>query len=315
MLEQSTISSYGFASLFFLGLVILCVWKGINVVPQSEEYVVERFGKYTKTLKAGLNLIVPFLDRVAHKVSILERQLPEFSISAITKDNVEVELKATVFYRIIRAAKSVYRIQDVDRAIDTESTSIVRSAAGRLELDALQSSRESMNQEIAENLQKKAEEWGLNVTSTAITDVVIDDQTKGAQRQQLNADRERRAAIARAEGEKRSVELAADAELYAAEKKADAIRITADAEAYAIKAKAAADAEQTRVVAAAIADNGQPAINFEIAKRQVLALAEVASADNTKTIILPTNITEVLGSITTIFDSIGTQGLANERIS
>jgi|TARA_B110000967_G_C18806483_1_gene521310 regulator of protease activity HflC (stomatin/prohibitin superfamily) len=291
-------------SLFFLALVILSIWKGINVVPQSEEHVVERFGKYTRTLNAGLNFIIPFLDRVAHKTSILERQLPEFVISVITKDNVEVQLKATVFYRVTEAAQSVYRIQNVDRALDTEATSIVRSAGGRLDLDALQSSRESMNQEIATNLQKKAGEWGLDITSTAITDVVVDDQTKDAQRQQLNADRERRAAVAIAEGQKTSVQLASDAELYQAEKQAEAIRITADAEAYAIKAKAGADAEQTRVVAAAIADNGQPAINFEIAKQQVAALAEVASGVNTKTIILPTNITETLGSISGLLATI-----------
>ena len=291
-------------SLFFLALVILSIWKGINVVPQSEEHVVERFGKYTRTLNAGLNFIIPFLDRVAHKTSILERQLPEFVISVITKDNVEVQLKATVFYRVTEAAQSVYRIQNVDRALDTEATSIVRSAGGRLDLDALQSSRESMNQEIATNLQKKAGEWGLDITSTAITDVVVDDQTKDAQHQQLNADRERRAAVAIAEGQKTSVQLASDAELYQAEKQAEAIRITADAEAYAIKAKAGADAEQTRVVAAAIADNGQPAINFEIAKQQVAALAEVASGVNTKTIILPTNITETLGSISGLLATI-----------
>jgi len=291
-------------SLFFLALVILSIWKGINVVPQSEEHVVERFGKYTRTLNAGLNFIIPFLDRVAHKTSILERQLPEFVISVITKDNVEVQLKATVFYRVTEAAQSVYRIQNVDRALDTEATSIVRSAGGRLDLDALQSSRESMNQEIATNLQKKAGEWGLDITSTAITDVVVDDQTKDAQRQQLNADRERRAAVAIAEGQKTSVQLASDAELYQAEKQAEAIRITADAEAYAIKAKAGADAEQTRVVAAAIADNGQPAINFEIAKQQVAALADVASGVNTKTIILPTNITETLGSISGLLATI-----------
>ena len=297
----------GVIALLCLLLIVLSVYKGIKIVPQSEVYVVERFGKYTRTLEAGLNFIVPFLDRIAHRVSILERQLPEFTVSVITKDNVEVRLETTVFYRVVEAAKSVYRIQDVDRAIDTESTSIVRSAAGRLELDALQSSRESMNQEIATNLQKKSEEWGLDVTSTAITDVVVDVQTKDAQRQQLNADRERRAAVARAEGEKRSVELSADAELYEAEKKAEAIRITADADAYAVRVKAEADAAQTTVVAAAIADNGQPAVNYEIAKRQVLALTELASSENSKTIVLPTNITETLGSITALFSALDRQ--------
>jgi len=276
---------------------LILVFKGINIVPQSHIFVVERFGKYTRMLSAGLNFIVPFLDHVAHRISILERQLPEFQISVISRDNVEVTLEATVFYRIVDAAASVYRIQDINSAIHTAATSIVRSAAGKLELDDLQSSRESMNEEIARNLQEAATIWGIEITRTEITDIIVDDETKSAQRQQLNAERERRAAIARAEGEKRSVELAAEAKLYEAQKQADGVRVTAEAQAYAIEVEAKANAEQTRVIAAAIADNGQPAINFEIVKRQVEALGLVAAAENSKTIIVPTDVTGVMGSL------------------
>ena len=283
-------------------LALVLVFKGIKVVPQSDVFVIERFGKFTKTLQAGLNFIVPFLDRVAHKISILERQLPEFTISVITKDNVEVKLDATVFYRITDAASSVYRILDIDHAIHTASTSIVRSAAGKLELDELQSSRESMNAEIAENLQNAATVWGIEITRTEITDIIVDEETKSAQRQQLNAERERRAIIAKSEGEKRSVELAADAELYQASKQAEAIRVKADATAYSIEVEAKANAEQTRLIASAIAENGQPAINFEIMKRQIEALGAVASGGNTKTIIVPTEVTKAIGTLETIFE-------------
>jgi len=285
-------------------LALIFVYKGVKVVPQSKVYVIERFGKYLKTLKAGLNLIVPFLDSIAHKLSILERQLPQFNISVITKDNVEVNLEATVFYRIVDASRSVYRIQDVDGALDTAATSIVRSAAGRLELDELQSSRESMNQEIEREMQNAAEVWGIEITRTEITDVVIDEQTKEAQRQQLNAERERRAAIAKAEGSKRSIELEAEAKYFQAQKEAEAIKVTADAEAYAVKVKAEADAEQTRVIASAIKDNGQPAINFEVMKRQVEALSEIASSNSSKTVIMPTEITGVIGSLQVLFENI-----------
>lgn len=278
-------------------LALIFVYKGVNVVPQSEVYVIERFGKYTKTLKAGLNLIIPFLDSIAHKLSILERQLPQFKISVITKDNVEVDLESTVFYRVVDASRSVYRIKDVDGALNTAATSIVRSAAGKLELDELQSSRESMNQEIAQEMQDAAEIWGIEITRTEITDIIIDEQTKDAQRQQLNAERERRAAIAKAEGSKRSIELEAEARLFQAQKEAEAIKVTADAEAYSVKVKAEADAEQTRVIASAIKDNGQPAINFEIMKRQVEALSEIASSNSAKTIIMPSEITGVIGSL------------------
>lgn len=194
------------------------------------------------------------------------------------------------------------RIQDIDRAIHTASTSIVRSAAGKLELDDLQSSRESMNVEIAENLQSAAKVWGIEITRTEITDIVVDDETKSAQRQQLNAERERRAVIAKSEGEKRSVELAADAELYQATKQAEAIRVKADATAYAIEAEAKANAEQTRLIASAISDNGQPAINFEIMKRQIEALGRVASSGNSKTIIVPTEVTKAIGSLETVLE-------------
>ena len=285
-------------------LTLLVLYKGIKVVPQSNVFVVERFGKYIRTLNAGLNFIVPFLDRIAHRISILERQLPEFKISVITRDNVEVQLESTVFYRVTDAASSVYRIQDINQALHTASESIIRSAAGKLELDELQSSRESMNAEIAHNLKEAAIVWGIDITRTEITDVIIDDQTKDAQRQQLNAERERRAVIARAEGEKRAIELAAEAKLFEAQKEADAIKVKADADAYSVKVKAEADAEQTRVVASAIADNGQPAIEFEVMKRQVNALSEIASAENAKTIILPTDVTGVLGAIEVFSENI-----------
>ena len=137
-------------------LVIAILRLGIKVVPQSEVFVIERFGKYARTLNAGLSLIIPILDRVAHRVSILERQLDEQRISVITKDNVEVTLEARVFFRVTEAARSVYRIRNVNDAL-TASSSIVRSAAGKLELDELQSSREAMNQEIAHNLHSAAE--------------------------------------------------------------------------------------------------------------------------------------------------------------
>lgn len=295
--------SFAAIPLIIIGFVILTIYRGIKVVPQSEVYVIERFGRYTKTLQAGLSIIIPYLDRVAHKISILERLLPEFTISVITRDNVEVQVETTVFYRVVDASRTVYRISNVDQAIFTAASSIVRSAAGKLELDDLQSSREAMNQEIASNLQSAAEIWGIDITRTEITDIVVDDQTKGAQRQQLLAERERRATIARAEGEKRSVELAADATLYESQKQADAVRIKADAEAYAVEVQAKADAEQTRLLAEAINNNGQPAIDFEIMKRQVVALGQLASAENAKTIVVPSNVTGVLGSLEALMES------------
>ena len=311
-MSTSEINVYAVVTIVVLIFAVTVVWKGVQVVPQSMVYVIERFGKYTRTLSAGLNLIVPFLDRIGHRLSILERQLPMFTISVITKDNVEVNLQGTVFFRVIEAEKTVYRIEDIDQAIITAATSIVRSAGGKLELDELQSSRNSMTEEIATNLQDAARIWGLEITRTEIIDVIVDEQTKAAQRQQLNAERERRAVIAKAEGEKRSVELAAEAELYRAQKNAEAIRVTAEAEAYAVRQKAAADAEQTKMLAEAIADNGQPAVDFEIRKRQVKAVSELAAGENTKTVVLPAEVVGVLGALESLKDFISINR-ANER--
>ena len=290
--------------IFVFFLSILFLFLSIKVVPQSKVYVIERFGKYTKTLESGLSIIIPFLDRVAHKVDILERQLPKFQISVITKDNVEVGLVSTVFFRILDASKSVYRIKNIDSAIENTAISVIRSAAGKLELDDLQSSRESMNLEKKERLGLAAEIWGVEVTRTEILDVLVDEQTKDSQRQQLNAERERRATIAKAEGDRRSVELNADAQLYEAQKEAEAVRVTADADAYAVKIKAEADAEQTRVVGKAIKEDGQPAVDFEIMKRQVDGLAKLASSDQTKTLVVPSDITKALGSVELLLGSI-----------
>jgi len=284
-------------TLVFLGLVILLAFKSVAIVPQSDEYVVERFGRYRGTLAAGINLLVPFLDRVAHKIQILERQLDAFVISVITRDNVEIELETTVFFRVINASKSVYRIKDVPLALRTTAESIIRSAAGKLELDEVQSSRQKMNEEILQNLREASEVWGLEITRSEITDVRVDEATKEAQRQQLNAERERRATVARAEGERQRVELQADGELYEAQKNAEAIKVTADAEAYAVIKKAEADAEQTRVIAEAISQDGQPAIDFEILKRQVEAIGLLASSDNSKTIVLPSDVTKTIGGL------------------
>ena len=291
-------------TILFIGIIVLTLYLGIRIVRQSEVFVIERLGKYRTTLSAGLSLIIPYVDRVAHKVSILERQLEKQIISVITKDNVEVKLETIVFFRVVDAAKSVYRIRNINDALGNAASSIVRSAAGKLELDELQSSREAMNQEIAQNLHNAAEVWGIDITRTEITDVIIDDETREAQRQQLNAERTKRATIAAAEGEKNSIQLKADAQLYEATKQADAVKVTADAEAYAVKIKAEADAEQTTLLAKAIANNGKPAIDFEIAKRQVEAIGELASSTNSKTFVLPSEMTQVFSAAYTFLDSL-----------
>ena len=166
-------------------LLALIAILGIKIVPQSQEYVVEQFGKYVKTLKAGLNFIVPILNRVASRVSILERQLEPQQISVITKDNVEINLTTAVFFRIVDAAKSVYRITNIDQAVKTTVTSIVRSTGGQMEFDEVQAKRDFINEKIKESLSEACAVWGIEITRTEVLDVSVDSATRSAMQQQL----------------------------------------------------------------------------------------------------------------------------------
>ncbi len=270
--------------LIVAGFIILCIYLGVRIVPQSEKYVVERFGRLRSVLGPGINLIIPFLDRVAHKISILERQLPNAQQDAITADNVLVKVETSVFYRITEPEKTVYRIRDIDAAIATTVAGIVRSEIGKIELDQVQSNRAHLIERVREQVAAMVDDWGVEVTRAEILDVNLDDATRAAMLQQLNAERARRAQVTDAEGKRRAVELAADADLYAAEQAAKAKRITADAEAYA-----------TTAIAVAIKESGLEAAQYQLALAQVEALAKVAQGTGKQTILLPSQALEAFG--------------------
>ncbi|QDY70423.1 SPFH domain-containing protein [Qingshengfaniella alkalisoli] len=273
--------------IFFLVIAVLVIFtisRGLRIVPQADKWIVERFGKFQRVLGPGINLIIPFVDRIPHKITVLERQLPNASQDAITSDNVLVDLETSVFYRIIQPEKTVYRIRDIDSAIATTVAGIVRSAVGKIELDEVQSNRSALIAEIKAAVEDAVEQWGIEVTRAEILDVNLDEATRNAMLQQLNAERARRASVTQAEGEKRAIELKADAQLYEASKLADARRIEADAEAYA-----------TEVVAAAIAKNGIEAAQYQVALKQVDALAALGDSSGTSTILVPANALDAFG--------------------
>lgn len=273
------LSNFSGGNAVFLAIavfVILCIFLGVRIVPQSEKHVVERFGRLRSVLGPGINFVVPFLDRVAHKISVLERQLPTASQDAITSDNVLVKVETSVFYRITEPEKTVYRIRDVDAAIATTVAGIVRSEIGKLELDQVQSNRAQLIERVREQVSAMVDDWGVEVTRAEILDVNLDDATRAAMLQQLNAERARRATVTEAEGKRRAVELNADAELYAAEQEAKARRVLADAEAYA-----------TGVIADAIKENGIEAAQYQVALKQVEALTAVGQGTGKQMVIVP----------------------------
>uniref|UniRef100_UPI0040482C52 SPFH domain-containing protein n=1 Tax=Yoonia sp. TaxID=2212373 RepID=UPI0040482C52 len=281
------LAEFGGQNILFLLLavfIVVSISAGVRIVPQSQKFVVERLGRLRVVLGPGINFIVPFLDRVRHRVSVLERQLPAMSQDAITSDNVLVQVETSVFYRIIEPEKTVYRIRDVDAAISTTVAGIVRSEIGRMELDQVQANRSRLIEAVRDQVAQQVDDWGIEVTRAEILDVNLDQATRNAMLQQLNAERARRAQVTEAEGTKRAVELNADAELYAAEQAAKARRVSADAEAYA-----------TRAVAEAIAENGLEAAQYQVALKQVEALNKMGSAAGTQTIVLPANALDAFG--------------------
>lgn len=267
-------------------VIVLAITSAVRIVPQSEKYVVERFGRLRSVLGPGINFTVPFLDRVAHRISVLERQLPSNRQDAITADNVLVQVETSVFYRILEPEKTVYRIRDVDAAIATTVAGIVRAEIGMMELDQVQSNRAQLIERVREAVANVVDDWGIEVTRAEILDVNLDDATRAAMLQQLNAERARRALVTEAEGKRRAVELAADGDLYAAEQQAKARRVLADAEAYA-----------TSALSEAISRNGLEAARYQVAMKQVEALTEVAQGQGKQTVILPAAALDAFGDV------------------
>jgi regulator of protease activity HflC (stomatin/prohibitin superfamily) len=275
-------NSFSFSSvvyLFLLILVLITLRYSVFIVPQSENWLIERLGRYNRKIEAGLHLLIPFFEVVRHKVSIQEVQQPPDPINAITLDNVSISIQLAIFYRIIDSSKTMYRIADLKTGIKTIVNGTVRSVIGKTELDGVQSNRRHIAEEIESELQAVSDEWGIKLTRVEITEVEVDDQTKEAMQVQLNAERKRRGAVTEAEGIKQATQLQADARLYSAEKEAAAKRILADAEAYAVTA-----------VSKAISDGGNSAIEFEVKKLQAQAVQSLAVGHNSKIILVPSDV-------------------------
>ena len=265
-------------------LFVVLVLKAVRIVSQSEQHVIERFGRLHSVLGPGINMIIPFLDRVAHKISILERQLPTASQDAITRDNVLVQIDTSVFYRITEPEKTVYRIRDVDSAISTTVAGIVRAEIGKMDLDEVQANRTTLITTVKKLVEGAVDDWGIEVTRAEILDVNLDAATRAAMMQQLNAERARRAQVTEAEGSKRAVELGADAELYASEQSAKARKVLADAEAYA-----------TAAVATAITEHGIEAAQYQVALKQVEALTALGTSNGSQTVIVHASAMDAFG--------------------
>jgi len=265
-------------------LLLFTLYRSFIIVSQSQSYVIERLGKYNRVAGAGLHVLVPFLETVRRRVDIMERPLDPVSQDAITNDNVVIEVTVAVFFRVTKPERMVYRIKNIEAAVTTTVAGIVRSEIGTTDLDKVQSNRSELNLAIKEQLGGATRDWGIDITRAEVLDVKLNERTRDAMMQQLNAERKRRASVTDAEGAKRTVELSADAGLYEARRRAEGRKVIAEADAYAIE-----------IVSKAISAHGEQAVEFEIRKRQIETMGKVASGESTRTVILPAELADAFG--------------------
>lgn len=283
----------------FLVAVIVVAFKGVKQVDQSKVLLVERFGKYSRTLSSGINFIVPFIDKIAYELDVSEKQISIANQNVTTSDNVRVILDMQAFYRITDAAQFKYRIEDGERAVRSTIDATVRALVGRRTLDQINADRLRLATEVAEEVRSTSVEWGVSMSRVEITDVeVVDQAFAESMRREAQAERERRGTIIDAEANAQTIKLAAEAEalkirveadalFYKAQKEAEAIRVTAEAQAWALSTKGAS----------LESDGAKFAQQSEILRAQVDALQSLGGADNAKIVVIPSDLVQTAAGL------------------
>ncbi len=289
----------GFASfvIYLFGLAVVLVFLGVKSVPQGMEYTVERFGRYVQTLRPGLNLIVPVIDRVGRKMNMMEQVQDVPSQEVITKDNAMVTVDGVVFYQIMDAAKAAYEVSGLDYAILNLTMTNIRTVMGSMDLDELLSRRDEINARLLSVVDDATTPWGVKVTRIEIKDISPPNDLVDAMARQMKAERLKRAQILEAEGERQSAILKAEGEKQSAILEAEGEREAAFREAEARERLAEAEAKATMMVSQAIEKGDINAVNYFVATKYVDALQSIATAPNGKLIFMPLEASGVIGAI------------------
>ena len=289
----------GFSSfaLVVLVLAIVTVIAGVKVVPQGYEWTVERFGRYRSTLRPGLNLIVPYIDRIGHKLNMMETVFDIQSQEVITRDNAMVRADGVVFYQVLDAAKAAYEVNDLGRAINNLTMTNIRTVMGSMDLDELLSQRDKINAQLLIVVDAATTPWGVKVTRIEIKDIQPPQDLIDSMARQMKAEREKRAVILDAEGLRQSEILRAEGEKIAVMLDAEGRKEAAFRDAEARERAAEAEAKATQVVSDAISKGDVNAINYFVAQKYVDALQNIASAPNQKLILMPLEASGIIGSI------------------
>lgn len=289
--------------IFLIGLVLLVVlifFAGVKTVPQGYNFTVERFGKYRKTLTPGLNFIIPFIDRIGHKLNMMEQVLDVPTQEVITRDNATVSADGVTFYQVLDAARAAYEVLGLQNAILNLTMTNIRSVMGSMDLDSLLSNRDEINAQILRVVDAAAEPWGIKITRIEIKDINPPRDLVDAMGRQMKAEREKRAYILEAEGKRQSEILKAEGQKQSLILEAEGRRESAFRDAEAREREAEAEAKATQMVSEAISAGDMQAINYFVANKYIEAFKELATSRNQKTLILPMEATSLLGALTGI---------------
>lgn len=307
--------------------VIVLVFKCVCIVPQGEQWVIERLGRYKDTLHAGMNIVVPFVDRVRERVDIKERVMDIPKQTVITSDNVNAEIDGMCFIQVYDARKAVYEVSNYFESIKQLAMTQLRSVLGSMELDQMLSQREKINQDLLVVIDRATEAWGVKVTRIDIKDIDVSEEIMETMTAQMKAERTKRATVLEAEGASRAQVLKAEADKRAQILEAEAAKESQILEAEASKRarvlqaegekesaflaaearerEALAEANATKLVSEAISNGNTNAINYFVAQKYTDALKAIGESENSKVVMMPLEASSVIGSVAGIGKLLG----------
>ncbi|MFL5002079.1 MAG: SPFH domain-containing protein [Xanthobacteraceae bacterium] len=283
--------------LIVVALAVLTLFAGVKTVSQGYNWTVERFGRYTRTLTPGLNLILPYFDRVGRKINMMEQVIDVPQQEVITKDNATVTVDGLAFYQVFDAPKASYEVAALDQAIVKLTMTNIRSVMGGMDLDQMLSHRDEINERLLRVVDAAVSPWGVKVNRIEIKDIVPPANLVASMGRQMQAEREKRAEILQAEGQRQSAILRAEGAKQAQILEAEGRREAAFRDAEARERSAQAEAKATEMVSEAVARGDVAALNYFVAEKYLRAFTQLAQSPNQKILMLPIEAVNVLGSL------------------